>query len=169
MKSLNRNDLQTIGDRIRWAIEVYLGETQAEYARKEGVKPQLLSRWINQQDRPPGEATIQKIAAATGVPAKWLRYGGPPPGTDDIPSDADPWLRKQIEKIEGGDQSEWQKTLRIDAVAALLFADASRERARALRTEAEAMRDAQRGATARAQAQIPDLELEPVQSPKKRR
>jgi transcriptional regulator with XRE-family HTH domain len=79
MISLNyvaRIDLSSVGGRIRWAIEHKLGVTHTEFATRLGVKRQLLSRWINDADNPPSEASLQRIAATAGVTAAWLRYGG---------------------------------------------------------------------------------------------
>lgn len=74
-------DLDTVGGRIRWLIEVYLPKkegrplTHRQFAERIGVKPQQLSRWINDPSRAPGEESIQRIAEAAGVSPAWLRYG----------------------------------------------------------------------------------------------
>lgn len=82
----------TVGARIRWAIEERLGLTQAEAARRLGIKSPQLSRWLNQPSRPPSEASLRRIEELTGVSAAWLRYGlGSPEGEapGGRPSDAD--------------------------------------------------------------------------------
>lgn len=73
-----------LGARIRWAVEERLGVTQAEAARRLGVKRPQLSRWIHQPGRPPNEASLRRIAELTGVSAAWLRYGvGEPDGAEE--------------------------------------------------------------------------------------
>lgn len=78
-------DLDTIGGRIRWLIEDYIPRREgrrishSEFARRIRVRPQQLSRWINDPDRPPGEDSIKLIADAAGVSPAWLRYGPPNP------------------------------------------------------------------------------------------
>ncbi len=47
-----------------------------------GKQPQLISRWMNDNDRPPGRDSIRLIARETGVSAAWLEYGGGPPVVD---------------------------------------------------------------------------------------
>ena len=64
-----------VGERIRWIIEERLGTSHAEFARRLGVKPPQLSRWINRADYPPGEGYAARIAELGGVSLAWLRYG----------------------------------------------------------------------------------------------
>lgn len=65
----------TVGERIRSVIEEKLGITHADFARRLGVKPPQLSRWVNQPDSPPSEPYLEKIARLGGVTVAWLRYG----------------------------------------------------------------------------------------------
>lgn len=75
-----------IGERIRWVIEERLGTSHAEFARRLGVKPPQLSRWINRVDLPPGEGYAARIASLGEVPLAWLRYGVGDPGDDEAGS-----------------------------------------------------------------------------------
>lgn len=78
----------TLGARLRWAIEERLGITQAEAARRLGIKRPQLSRWLNQPSRPPSEASLARLAELTGVSAAWLRYGvGDPDGAEAEPGE----------------------------------------------------------------------------------
>ena len=65
----------TLGGRIRWVVEERLRTSHAEFARRLGVKPPQLSRWINRSEYPPGEPYILRIAELANVPVPWLRYG----------------------------------------------------------------------------------------------
>ena len=79
----------TIGERIRWLVERRLGVSHVEFARRLGVKPPQLSRWINRGDYPPSEGYLARIAELGGVPSAWLRYGvGEPDGVEDAERDA---------------------------------------------------------------------------------
>jgi transcriptional regulator with XRE-family HTH domain len=66
-------NLDTFGDRLRWAIEDHMRITQAEFARRLGVWRSQVTRWI--KDNPPGEENMGRIAELTGLSAAWLRYG----------------------------------------------------------------------------------------------
>jgi transcriptional regulator with XRE-family HTH domain len=58
--------------------------SHANFARQLGVSRQLLSRWVNDPDRPAGEDSLQKIADVAGLDVAWLRYGtGAPSGRRD--------------------------------------------------------------------------------------
>lgn len=65
----------SVGERIRWLIEEGLGVTHADFARRLGVKPPQLSRWINRPDSPPSEPYLERMARLGNVPVAWLRYG----------------------------------------------------------------------------------------------
>lgn len=73
-EAVNNDLVSTIGERIDSAIK-RVGVHKKVFARRIGVSPPLLSRWINDPRRPPSEESIQKIADAAGVPAAWIRYG----------------------------------------------------------------------------------------------
>jgi transcriptional regulator with XRE-family HTH domain len=73
----------SVGERIRWVIEERLGVTHAEFARRLGVKPPQLSRWINRPDSPPSEPYLERIAGLGNVPVAWLRYGEGGTGRED--------------------------------------------------------------------------------------
>lgn len=75
----------SVGERIRWMIEEGLGITHAEFARRLGVKPPQLSRWINRPDQAPGEAYLERMAELGGVSVPWLRYGVGEPGDGGEP------------------------------------------------------------------------------------
>jgi transcriptional regulator with XRE-family HTH domain len=72
-----------IGDRIRWIVEERLGTTHGDFARRLGVKPPQLSRWINRPDYPPSESYLGRIAELGGVRVAWLRYGVGDPAEED--------------------------------------------------------------------------------------
>jgi transcriptional regulator with XRE-family HTH domain len=73
----------SIGERIRWMIEERLHVSHAEFARRLGVKPPQLSRWVNRPDSAPGEESLRRIAELGGVSVAWLRYGVGEPGDAD--------------------------------------------------------------------------------------
>lgn len=75
--------LGSVGERIRWVIEERLGVTHANFARRLGVKPPQLSRWINRPDSPPSEPYLERIAGLGNVPVAWLRYGEGGTGRED--------------------------------------------------------------------------------------
>jgi transcriptional regulator with XRE-family HTH domain len=70
-----RDEPGSIGERIRWIVEEHLGIPHLEFARRLGVKPPQLSRWINRPGSSPGEAYLERMAALSGVSLPWLRYG----------------------------------------------------------------------------------------------
>jgi transcriptional regulator with XRE-family HTH domain len=73
----------SVGERIRWVIEERLGVTHADFARRLGVKPPQLSRWVNRPDSPPSEPYLERIAGLGNVPVAWLRYGEGGTGRED--------------------------------------------------------------------------------------
>lgn len=89
-----RSGPSAMGERIRWVIEERLGTSHAEFARRLGVKPPQLSRWINRADFPPGEGYAARIAALGGVPLAWLRYGVGAP--DESPASGDELAAEEL-------------------------------------------------------------------------
>lgn len=81
--------MKSVGQRIRWVVEVHLGISYADFSRRLGVSRQLMSRWVNDEENPPSRASVHKIAKEAGVSPAWLEYGqGKPvqrgPGSEDI-------------------------------------------------------------------------------------
>lgn len=73
----------SVGARLRWVVEEHLEVSHAEFARRLGIKRPQLSRWVNRPERPPSEASLERIAELAGVSVAWLRYGlGDPLGSD---------------------------------------------------------------------------------------
>lgn len=138
--------LSTVGDRVRWTIERHLRLPHAEVARRLGITRQLLSRWVNNPDRPPGEESLQAIADLARIPVAWLRYGGSLPtgsgeaGDDAPPSadgstTADADLRLRIGEIEEQDISDAMKAWKIAEIGAAYRAKALADLAAALHQE----------------------------------
>lgn len=68
-------DIANLGGRIRSVVEGFGDGSVKGFAAALGVKPQLLSRWVNNPSRPPNEESLSKIASLGGVSLAWLRYG----------------------------------------------------------------------------------------------
>lgn len=66
---------EPLGKRLRWLIVEHLNLRQAEFARRLGVHPSQLSRWLNNPELPPNEESLKRIVDVTGVSPAWLRYG----------------------------------------------------------------------------------------------
>jgi transcriptional regulator with XRE-family HTH domain len=69
------NDLTTVGGRIEYARRLKGIPSQAALARLLKKKRQIVNRWINDPEQPPGEDSIDALAHELGVTASWLRYG----------------------------------------------------------------------------------------------
>ncbi len=83
----DRCDFGTFAGRLRWTLEQCLGVTQSEVARRAGVSRQILNRWASDPTLNPEAASIEKLAAATGVSCAWLHYGeGDPPAIRKRPT-----------------------------------------------------------------------------------
>lgn len=81
----------TIGERVRWVIETHMGMSQSDFAKKlhdrkgnKGISRQLINRWINQPEHPPGEDNLDEISEISGVSKVWLRYGEGDPFPADL-------------------------------------------------------------------------------------
>ena len=71
-----------VGGRITWIVKVKLKTNYTDLAKKLGTTKQLVSRWVNDAENPPGTASIAKIARIAGVSRAWLQYGqGSPDAT----------------------------------------------------------------------------------------
>lgn len=98
-------NLETIGGRIGWAIDRAFG-SQSEFARSTGKKQSQVNRWIKQADRGISEETIGLVAAKTGVPPSWLRYGGPEPITESVSRGTDRLLVRETPGLYGAERTE---------------------------------------------------------------
>jgi transcriptional regulator with XRE-family HTH domain len=67
---------QTVGGRLRWALDHWAGITPSELARKLGKPRQTVSRWLNDDEHPPKEESLELVAEEIALPVQWLRYGG---------------------------------------------------------------------------------------------
>lgn len=156
---------ETIGDRIRWAVETHMGITQSEFARRLDVKQPQVSRWINDASRPPNETSLKTIAEMSGVSPAWLRYGEgeaiEAPSKQDDQADEEPEgaaesgggssyepdpgeyttsdLTRELDRIARLDEGEALKILARDSLAGAIRAQWALEEARAGTARAEAI------------------------------
>lgn len=74
-----------IGRRIRWIVESHMKIKHSEFADSLGVTKQMVSRWVNDENNPPGDKSIEKIAEVSGVSRAWIKYGtGAPIGRPKV-------------------------------------------------------------------------------------
>ena len=66
--------MRAIGDRLAFVVDDFY-ESRKAAAQAMGVNPALLSRWITNPDRPPGEKTILDACELVGANPWWVRYG----------------------------------------------------------------------------------------------
>jgi transcriptional regulator with XRE-family HTH domain len=79
--------LDSVGARLRWAIEEQTKVSHAEFARRAGIDPTQLSRYVKNRNAP-REDLFERMAELAGVSVAWLRYGvGEPVEREERPED----------------------------------------------------------------------------------
>ena len=79
----------TIGRRVGLIVHAAYGSQKAA-AESWAVHPALLSRWINNSERPPSEETIGMISDREGYNPWWIRYGVGRPRPGGLSREGDP-------------------------------------------------------------------------------
>jgi transcriptional regulator with XRE-family HTH domain len=90
-----------IGPRIRWMIEERLQVSHTEFARRLGVKPPQISRWLNRADYSHNERSLARIAEIGNVSVPWLRYGVGPLERGEVA-----WGKATVADRTGGTKPE---------------------------------------------------------------
>lgn len=64
----------TIGERVRWLLEV-MEMTQTELAERSGGTQAMVSNIVNDKSRKPSAPTLLRMAEAMGCEPAWILYG----------------------------------------------------------------------------------------------
>lgn len=64
----------TIGERVRWLLEV-MEMTQTELAERSGGSQAMVSNIVNDKSRKPSAPTLLRMAEAMGCEPAWILYG----------------------------------------------------------------------------------------------
>jgi transcriptional regulator with XRE-family HTH domain len=100
----------TIGDRIRWLIEVR-GYTQVELAHKMNLTQASVSNWLTGNSRKPSAPSLLKLAAALDANPHWI-----------ITGDGDPFQMQVIGKRSEEELLTAFREMEPQAQAALIAA-----------------------------------------------
>lgn len=112
----------TLGERLRWAIQ-RAGETQSSFAARAGISRPLLSRWINDPDRPPSATSLMVLASELQVSLPWLHYGQGEPTEDEFSELVEPLATQERRRFKAK-VSDGLGPFPEDEVVAGLFLDA---------------------------------------------